>query len=896
MKNIFFAFLLLILFPDLTAQVLKGTIKNTAGEPLAYSTVYIRELQQGTTTNTKGNYEIRLPDGKYTVIFQSLGFAPDIREITIFKNIVNINITLQVQYYEIPEVRITATGEDPAYGIMRKVIGLAPYYLNQVSSYKAEVYLKGNLVINKIPKLLQKAMKVEARDEGGNSVSSTKMKAGDSYLMESVNELEFHAPDKYIQKVLSFQSTFPAQGNEISPMDFIQASFYQPVIADMAISPLSPEAFFHYNFKYLGSSSQGNFMVNKIQVLPKRKSQQLFEGTLFIIEDLWCLHSIDLANENIAGKVRIQQVFIPVKDDIWMPVSHKFEIAISIMGVKADAGYGSSIKYSNVNPNTALKKPQNISVFSSGKVLAQNTPADTSKTKTRKQIDKILTKKELTNRDMMKLSGLLDKESKDVRSDSSKKSLEIKESVTHIIEKDASKKDSAYWAEIRPIPLSEAENKSFRLRDSIKTTLLLKKGNADSTKKEGKEKSMFIKAVREIGLGHTWSDTSGFRFENNGLIKLRNLSYNTVDGFVYGMNFRFSNRWKKGDAISLSPEVRYAFSRQQLMASLVGNYRLRGLSQRYILFSAGKTSRDINKNGGIDPLLNSVSTLFLKRNYMKLYESSYLTTGFNTEIVNGLNANISLSFEDRRILSNTTDFSIIRSSREFSENIPDNQFLNKPIETFNLLQSQRHANLSVQITYTPRQKYRVYKEAKYSMGSDWPTFTFIWKHGVNEFTKSASPWKHFDMIRIGASKRKEIGAFGEFYWLVRGGGFLNNKNVPFLDYFHFNTQQLPVLLNSSREAFMLPAYYSLSTPEFYTEGHVKYTTPYLLLKLLPGLSNTLIRENLSASVLWSRYQKCYTEIGYSLSEVFFLGELGVYAGFDNYSFKSIGAKLVLKFN
>ena len=163
--------------------------------------------------------------------------------------------------------------------------------------------------------------------------------------MESFNEIEFTAPDKYFQKVISYNSTFPAEGNEISPMNFIQASFYQPVLADMAISPLAPNAFSHYKFKYLGASLQGNFTINKIQVIPKRKSQQLFEGTIYIIEDLWCLHSVDLTNENLVGKIRIQQLYIPVQDDIWMPVSHKFEINIGIMGFKADAGYGSSVKY-----------------------------------------------------------------------------------------------------------------------------------------------------------------------------------------------------------------------------------------------------------------------------------------------------------------------------------------------------------------------------------------------------------------------------------------------------------------------------------------------------------------------------------------------------------------------
>ncbi len=895
MKSIFFALLIILFCGNLTAQVLRGTIKDTSGEPLQYSTVYIRELQQGTTSNTKGNYEIRLPEGKYTVIFQSLGFAPDIRNITLGKNIVNLDIVLQVQYYEIPEVRITASGEDPAYGIMRKVIGFAPYYLNQVSHYKAEVYLKGNLIINRIPKLLQKSMKVEARNHSGNSASSKVMKEVDSYLMESVNELEFNAPDKYIQRVLSYQSTFPDQGNKISPMDFIQASFYQPVLAEMAISPLSPEAFSNYNFKYLGSSPQGNFMINKIQVIPKRKSQQLFEGTIFIIEDLWCLQSVDLVNENIAGRIRVQQLFIPVQEDIWMPVSHKFEINISIIGFKADAGYGSSIKYDNVSPNTALKKPQISGIFSGGKVIAQKKQDDSTKTKTRKQIEKILTKDELTNRDMIKLSGLMEKESKESQNDSTRKSLEVKERVTHIIEKDT-KKDSTYWTEIRPIPLSEAEYKSLRVSDSLAANLNLNNEKNDTTRKDKKEKSKFIRTLKEIGFGHTWSDTSGFSFYNHGLTKIGGLSFNTVDGFVYGTDFRITKTWKNGNSLSFYPVIRYAFSRQQLMWKLNSQYRFDRMDQRQVYLRIGITSKDINSNGGIIPFLNTLTSLLLKRNYLKLYESSYITSGFRTEIANGLYGDLSGTFENRRILSNTTSFSLIRSSREYTENVPDNPFLENSTGSFNLLQSQKHANITATITYTPRQKYRINKKIKVPLGSEWPTFSLIWKHGISEFSESSSPWKHFDMIKFEASKRREIGAFSELNWIVRSGGFLNNSNISFFDFFHFTSQQLPVLLNTYRDAFVLAGYYSLSTPEFFAEAHARYTTPYLLFKLLPVISNTLIRENLSAAVLWSRYQKCYTEIGYSLSEIFLLAEIGVFAGFDNVRFKSIGAKLVLKIN
>jgi hypothetical protein len=194
------------------------------------------------------------------------------------------------------------------------------------------------------------------------------------------------------------------------------------------------------------------------------------------------------------------------------------------------------------------------------------------------------------------------------------------------------------------------------------------------------------------------------------------------------------------------------------------------------------------------------------------------------------------------------------------------------------------------------QKYSIWNGAKINKGSDWPTFGLTWEHGINEFAELTDRYKHYDMIRLDISRNQNIGAFTEFNWRVRTGGFLNNTYVPYYDFFHFNAQPLVVLIDDYHDSFKLPAYYSLSTPEFFGEAHVIYTTPYLLLKYLPGLSKTLMRENLSLSYLGSRYHKNYTEIGYSITELFFLGELGVYIGFENLKYKSIGARLVLRLN
>lgn len=70
-----------------------------------------------------------------------------------------MNITMETQSYNLPEIIVTASGEDPAYYIMRKAIGMSQYYQNQVSAYTATVYLKGTGVPVKIPALMRRQLK-----------------------------------------------------------------------------------------------------------------------------------------------------------------------------------------------------------------------------------------------------------------------------------------------------------------------------------------------------------------------------------------------------------------------------------------------------------------------------------------------------------------------------------------------------------------------------------------------------------------------------------------------------------------------------------------------------------------------------------------------------------------
>ena len=45
-------------------------------------------------------------------------------------------------------------------------------------------------------------------------------------------------------------------------------------------------------------------------------------------------------------------------------------------------------------------------------------------------------------------------------------------------------------------------------------------------------------------------------------------------------------------------------------------------------------------------------------------------------------------------------------------------------------------------------------DRKIPTGSDWPTFSLTWQHGINEFSEMAEKFKHYDMIRVEAGKSK----------------------------------------------------------------------------------------------------------------------------------------------
>ena len=80
-------------------------------------------------------------------------------------------------------------------------------------------------------------------------------------------------------------------------------------------------------------------------------------------------------------------------------------------------------------------------------------------------------------------------------------------------------------------------------------------------------------------------------------------------------------------------------------------------------------------------------------------------------------------------------------------------------------------------------------------------------------------------------------------------------------------------------------YYRYSTSDKYLEAHLYYFSPFLLLKFLPFFSNRLWQEGIQLNYLYTNEIKNYMELGYTTG---LLWRAGIYAGFENFKFRSFG--------
>jgi hypothetical protein len=849
---------------DIRAQILKGKVTDNERNPIPGAVLFIREISQGIATDNKGEFQVKLNEGSYTCEFSSLGYEKKSVTVVINKSSQSIVVSLNEKAYELDEVVISSRREDPAYSIMRKAIAMAPYYLHQVKSYESEIYLKGSMKLNKMAKWIE--MRVD----------EVKVIKGSLFLMESHNEVTFTFPDKYEQKVIAVSSSFPKEiTNEDSPMNLATANIYAPNIRGM-ISPLSPNAFTYYRFTLEGKTTEGEHIINKIRVEPKKDSPMLLSGWLYIVNDSWNVCNLEFNCSLLGVNEWFTVNYSEVKPSVFLPVAYDISdsIRIGLIGLSADVKYYSSVKYKKVEVNELAA---NILTDENILVSVKDTLTEKSKTKKQLKIEKELetlsSKENLSNKDAYKLAKLMMETTEPDESKKKRESLEISsqnDNVHVTVDSLAKSRDSVYWTQIRSLPLQTEEIISYKKKDSLDTKIkeIQKSDSSDN-------KSLFGKIV--FGSRTNFGKKYWFRYD--GLLKVVP-EYNFVDGIWLGQQLAFGVDFSKKYSLSFYPSAYYVTARQTVNWHASGIFRYAPTRNGSFIVAGGNSTFDFNQIGGTSRLINSIFSLINANNSIKFFQKQYIRASNRIDAANGFFITANVSYEKRNALENNMSYNFY--NREPSPNLPDEQLTPMPDNTL--------TKVAVQLEYTPRYRYRIRDGQKRYVSSKYPTFTFNYEKGIpTDNNRSAS----FDKVEFSIHQEISFNAFNRLEYLANTGTFLSSERVYFPDFKHCNSNELFFTTNPLRNSFCM-ANYSYSTDKSWFQMHLNYTSAYLFLKNLPFLQKYLFEESLYARTLFIPGTN-YSELGYSLG-LFKILEAGVFVGFKKGKYNAVGFTISLPLN
>ena len=867
-RSIIFIVFTLLSFTNLKAQVISGKITDEQNLPVPYATIFVSETREGTTSNVDGHFQLQLQKGNYHLTIRSMGYLQKNVNVELNTDSLFLPVILQVQEFELHEIKVFPGDEDPAYFIIRKAIAKAPYYREKIKHYEADLYIKANFEFTNIPAIIKK----QEMDDGKKFKDYFKENV--VYVIESQNKITFDYPNHYEQKVISKRTSLVGF-DEPPVMGLMTSSFYEERPQNV-ISPLSVPALKHYDFRYEGFITVGDFDVFKIKVTPKRKSDELVDGYIYIVDRLWCIYNLDFSSTFEFVDYRIKQQFENLGNGNWLPVSHNITGNVGALGMRGMFYYGASVKYQSIEDN--YSEDEIPGAFVSKQDTIQQTPKkeESEKTKTiRAEVAALTAREDLSNADVKKVARLNRKILKEQYKDSTIQARDFYTNYNIEDQKDSIKENIA-WDSIRTIPLTPAEVSSYHQADSIRGLDEMKKDT--TTGNPTISKSMLTKIA--FGDWNIYRD-SVLRVRYGGLLSTENFDFNAVDGYKYKQFFQFRFNPDSAKYIFISPEMGYAFNRKALFGKVDTRFENILWDGSIIQLSAGKMSRDFKENG-IAPSLNAISTWFFAKNYIKLYETSFAKFTLSQRITKYLRFTANADYSHFSPLENNASY-FLSDKKEFEPNIPGGRTEDSPE-----LHEQKSFVWSAGLSYYKRIYKPWLQESPFLFFNDFYRFQLTFKQGLAGVFSSVSDYSQID---FSFHQQINVSPTAGLDWEINAGYFLNADQMHFSEFKHFQSSEIPVSFSPFTGSLQLLNDYEFSTNDKYLQITGEYRAEYILLRYLSLINKQTWSESLHLNYLTTPVLKNYVEAGYSINNLFFLGNVGVFTGFNNGKIESVMVKV-----
>ena len=424
-------------------------------------------------------------------------------------------------------------------------------------------------------------------------------------------------------------------------------------------------------------------------------------------------------------------------------------------------------------------------------------------------------------------------------------------------EENANKKDDSFWNTIRPVPLTGEETTDYLKKDALQE----KKKSKTYLDSIDAKRNKF--GLTDILKGYSYSNSfKKWSINYNG--PLLNTSFNTVQGWNTNIGLSYFKRnEEKNTYYQFGSSLAYGFSDERFRPTAYFSSKLSNKSKTYLSVYGGNSVNQFNREEPISKLINSVSSLFFKNNFMKLYEKNFIASNFSREIFNGLDMSLGLEYSERKPLFNTTDYAVIKSEDQYSSNHP----LLPLDETAAIIDRHNLVKMNIGARIKFGQQYITRPDGKYNLGNDkYPSISINYEKGMagNEDNYN------YDKISARLQYSLTLKNKGEIDINTKAGKFFNADGISFVDFQHFNGNQTHVVFGTSyTNQFNLLPYYSGSTNDSYWETHMEYSDKGFIMNKIPLLNKLQSKLVLGFKNLSIPNRNPYQEFSAGLSNLGF---------------------------
>ncbi|MFM1934130.1 MAG: hypothetical protein RL360_1010 [Bacteroidota bacterium] len=722
--------------------------------------------------------------------------------------------------------------------ILDKAIQLAEEHGQAIGSFKIRVKVQEKARFTKVIGIGKKRL---AFKEG--------IQEGQWYGNQTVSEVQVGHLNQLIHGIESVQ-TFHKKYSK--PTLFLWPDLYQDYVGTSCVSPLNYHAKSYYQYNFKGDTLVDGKWCVQFQVEPKIRRDRLFKGMLTLDGEGWIVrfegavfadaidYQLDLLNQTFQGK--------------WIPKSGHIHMMAGLLGSQGEY----------VWDQKTLGKPEEWKM--DPRLFVEPTNVKETLNISAVAFDETFANQFLTN-----LHGSLLRKWKQRPTSN----LVMIDSVYYKGKQEAVVMDSSFFTEVPGMKQKEVFIDSFRVTPFNPSQLIL-------------SKSFFFGEFKR----------DYYPFEIYYKSPVFDSNFNTVEGFVANTALVFRKRWARYHMLEAEVLGRRAFGINRNS----GFVKLRYRGESFDLgISTGDYVAQYNSENTISPEMNSLSTLLLKNNQMKIYRSQFTTLNFTKRLSARFFLKSLLEYSERSQMDNTTDYYWINFlNREFQPNNPINaEYKQAGFNTHQSFITQLQLGFRPFLTQSYRANTRL---------SDWGSSPLI-------LAKYRAGWKDvggsttdFNQIELSYLHNIELNPWIKMGLLINAGTFIGNKPSYFIDYKHYNGTLNLIQAGEMLASHRLVGYYqnftngsnqrlnvnhyANSTAGTYVEALSFFQFSNLWLKPLLGMKKLYVKEVLIANANYVQNQNLmYNELGYGLDGVFKIFRLEAIANFINGQFSYIGFRV-----